>query len=78
MTIFRKNADRKGMTICLATSTKSRIQKAIEEEIDTRIKKGELISATKLKETLEAFNFIPSCEENEEKIKETKKETEMV
>lgn len=78
MTLFRKNADRKGMTICVAVSTKTRIQKAVEEEINTRIEKGELISAIKLKETLEAFNLVPSCEENEEKLKETKEEMEMV
>jgi hypothetical protein len=63
---MRNNVNRSGKTVCIAASTKTKIQKAVEEEVDIRIKKGDLVSAESLNKTLGTFNLLPSCDEKEE------------
>jgi hypothetical protein len=63
---MRKNVERSGKTVCIASSTKTKIQKAVKEDVDIRIKKGDLVSAENLNKTFETFNLLPSCEEKEE------------
>lgn len=64
--IMRNNVNRSAKTVCIAASTKTKIQKAVEEDVGIRTKKGELVSAESLNKTFGTFNLLPSCEEKEE------------